>query len=99
VKQAVTVRLSQRFLTGSSLMYVAISLSDTAVASTGPLLLAVFLLSSPQAQLRSTSDSRTCGWTSEPNRLHHNSCRQPCELKALGLQLGIPYEIYRDRRS
>jgi hypothetical protein len=38
-------------------------------------------------------------WTSEPNRLHHTSCRQPCGLKALGLQWGIPYEISRDRRS
>jgi hypothetical protein len=34
-----------------------------------------------------------CCWTSEPNRLHHTSCRQPCALKALGLQRGIPYEI------
>jgi hypothetical protein len=25
--------------------------------------------------------------------------RQPCGLKALGLQRGIPYEISRDRRS
>jgi hypothetical protein len=38
-------------------------------------------------------------WTSERNRLHHTSCRQPCGLKALGLQRGIPYEISRDRRS
>jgi hypothetical protein len=38
-------------------------------------------------------------WTSEPNRLHHTSCRQPCGLKALGLQRGIMYEISRDRRS
>jgi hypothetical protein len=38
-------------------------------------------------------------WTSEPNRLHHISCRQPCRLKALGLQRGIPYEIFRKRRS
>jgi hypothetical protein len=34
-----------------------------------------------------------------PNRLHHTSCRQPCTLKALGLQRGIPYEISRDRPS
>jgi hypothetical protein len=37
--------------------------------------------------------------TSEPNRLHHTSRRQPCGLKALGLQRGIPYEVSRDRRS
>jgi hypothetical protein len=38
-------------------------------------------------------------WTRVPTRLHHTSCRQPCRLKALGLQGGIPYEISRDRRS
>jgi hypothetical protein len=31
--------------------------------------------------------------------LHHTSCRQPCGLKALGLQRGIPYKLSRDRRS
>jgi hypothetical protein len=38
-------------------------------------------------------------WTRVPTRLHHTSCRQPCGLKALGLQRGIPYEISRDQRS
>jgi hypothetical protein len=38
-------------------------------------------------------------WTREPNRLHHASCGQPCGLKALGLQQGIPYEISRDHHS
>jgi hypothetical protein len=38
-------------------------------------------------------------WTRVPTRLHHTSCRQPCRLKALGLQGGIQYEISRDRRS
>jgi hypothetical protein len=38
-------------------------------------------------------------WTRVPTRLHHTSCRQPCGLKVLGLQRGIPYEIFRDHRS
>jgi hypothetical protein len=37
--------------------------------------------------------------TRVPTRLHRTSCRQPCGLKALGLQRGIPYEVSRDRRS
>jgi hypothetical protein len=38
-------------------------------------------------------------WTSEPKRLHHTLCRQPCGWRVLGLQRGIPYEVSRDRRS
>jgi hypothetical protein len=36
-------------------------------------------------------------WTSEPRRLHHALCRQPCGWKVLGLQRDIPYEVSRDR--
>jgi hypothetical protein len=37
--------------------------------------------------------------TTEPKRLHHTLCRQPCGWKVLGLQRGITYEVSRHRRS
>jgi hypothetical protein len=36
---------------------------------------------------------------SEPKRLHHTLCRQPCKWEVLGFQRGITYEVSRDRRS
>jgi hypothetical protein len=39
------------------------------------------------------------GWTSEPGRLYHNLCRQPCRWKVLGLQRGIQYEVSRDEET
>jgi hypothetical protein len=37
--------------------------------------------------------SSSYSWTSEPNRLHHTLCRQPCGRNVLGLQRGIPMKF------